>query len=221
MYSNGFKMERSPKLSKMKLTRASELKIDGSNEKFAQILKGAMQEFLVRGYAETSMEKVAAAAGVSKPTVYSYFKDKEVLFQFLIEDLAQQKFKSTFGSEMFEGEPKVVLRRIAELAFSQFDSDGEFSSLMRTIVGESGRFPHLATICVKNLFKPVHETICTYLTAHPELKISDPSAAALMFINTLAHHHEIQDILHGKDIIQVDRSRMVDTLLEFMLKSID
>jgi AcrR family transcriptional regulator len=221
MYSNGFKIERSQKLSKMKLTRASELKTDSNNEKFAQILKGAMQEFLVRGYAGTSMEKVAAAAGVSKPTVYSYFKDKEVLFQFLIEDLAQKKFNSTFGSEVFEGEPRIVLRKIAEVTFGQFDADEEFSSFMRTIVGESGRFPQLAKICVKNLFKPVHETICAYLTAHPELKISDPSSAALLFINTLAHYHVIQDVLHGKDTIQVDRSRMVDTLMEFMLKSIE
>jgi TetR/AcrR family transcriptional regulator, regulator of autoinduction and epiphytic fitness len=221
MPSNGFRIERSQKLSKMKLTRASELKIDSSNEKCEQILKGAMQEFLVRGYAGTSMEKVAAAAGVSKPTVYSYFKDKEVLFQFLIEDLAQKKFNSTFGSEIFEGEPSIVLRKIAEVTFSKFDTDEEFSSFMRTIVGESGRFPQLAKICVRNLFKPVHEKICTYLTAHPELKISDPSAAALLFINTLAHYHVIQDVLHGKDTIQVDRSQMVDTLMEMMLKSIE
>jgi TetR/AcrR family transcriptional regulator, regulator of autoinduction and epiphytic fitness len=204
----------------MKLTRASQLKTENNNEKFEQILKGAMQEFLVRGYAGTSMEKVAAAAGVSKPTVYSYFKDKEVLFQFLIEDLAKKKFTSTFGGEMFEGEPKIVLRRIAEVALSHFDDDEEFSSFMRTIVGESGRFPQLATTCVKNLFKPVHETICAYLTAHPELKISDPPAAALLFINTLAHYHVMQKVLHGQDIIQVDRSRLVDNLMEFMLKSI-
>jgi TetR/AcrR family transcriptional regulator, regulator of autoinduction and epiphytic fitness len=205
----------------MKLTRSSELKADSNNEKFTQILKGAMQEFLVRGYAGTSMEKIAAAAGVSKPTVYSYFKDKEVLFQFLIEDLAKKKFNSTFKSEMFEGEPKIVLRKIAEIAFCQFDNDEEFSSFMRTIVGESGRFPQLATLCVKNLFKPVHEKICEYLTAHPELKISDPPAAALLFINTLAHYHVMLKILHGKDIIQIERSRMVDTLMEFMLKSIE
>lgn len=221
MNANSFKIERSQQLSKMKLTPASELKTDSNNEKFAQILKGAMQEFLIRGYAGTSMEKVAAAAGVSKPTVYSYFKDKEVLFQFLIEDLAQKKFRSTFRREMFEGEPKIVLRKVAEVSFSQIDNDEEFSSFMRTIVGESGRFPQLAQTCVKNLFKPVHDTICEYLTAHPELKISDPSAAALLFINTLAHYHVIQDVLHGKDTIQVNRSQIIDTLMEFMLKSIE
>lgn len=201
----------------MKLTQASELK----PEKFEQILQGAMQEFLARGYAGTSMEKVAAAAGVSKPTVYSYFKDKEVLFQFLIENLVKKKFNSAFGNQPLEGKPEIVLRNIADTAFKNFAEDEEFSCFMRTIVGESGRFPELAKICVKNLLEPEIEAIGQYLAAHPELKISDPQAAALLFISTLAHYHIVQEILHGKDIVQIERSRIVDNLMEMMLKSIE
>ena len=205
----------------MKLTQASELKPESNKEKFEQILKGAMQEFLARGYAGTSMEKVAAAAGVSKPTVYSYFKDKEVLFQFLIENLVKKKFNSAFGNKPLEGKPEIVLRNLADIAFKNFAEDEEFGCFMRTIVGESGRFPELAKICVINLLEPEVEAIGQYLAAHPELKISDPQAAALLFISTLAHYHIVQEILHGKDIIQIDRSRMVDNLMEFMLKSIE
>ena len=204
----------------MKLTQASELKPDSNKEKFEQILKGAMQEFLVRGYAGTSMEKVAAAAGVSKPTVYSYFKDKEVLFQFLIENLVKKKFSSAFGNQPLEGKPEIVLRNLADTTFKNFAEDEEFACFMRTIVGESGRFPELAKICVVNLLEPEIEAIGRYLAAHSELKISDPQAAALLFISTLAHYHIVQEILHGKDIIQIARSRMVDNLMEFMLKSI-
>lgn len=205
----------------MKLKQASELKPESNKEKFEQILQGAMQEFLARGYAGTSMEKVAAAAGVSKPTVYSYFKDKEVLFQFLIENLVKKKFNSAFGNQPLEGKPEIVLRNIADTASTNFAEDEEFSCFMRTIIGESGRFPELAKICVKNLLEPEIEAIGQYLAAHPELQISDPQAAALLFISTLAHYHIVQEILHGKDIIQIERSRMVDNLMEFMLKSIE
>jgi AcrR family transcriptional regulator len=200
---------------------SSELKPESNKEKFEQILQGAMQEFLARGYAGTSMEKVAAAAGVSKPTVYSYFKDKEVLFQFLIENLVKKKFNSAFRNQPLEGKPEIVLRNIADTASTNFAEDEEFSCFMRTIIGESGRFPELAKICVKNLLEPEIEAIGQYLAAHPELKISDPQAAALLFISTLAHYHIVQEILHGKDIIQIERSRMVDNLMEFMLKSIE
>jgi TetR/AcrR family transcriptional regulator, regulator of autoinduction and epiphytic fitness len=203
------------------LRQARDLNVEHNGEKVEQILKGAMQEFLARGYAGTSMEKVAAAAGVSKPTVYSYFKDKEVLFQALIEDLSEKKFNAAFGGEIFEGKPQIVLRRFAEVMTQRFDDDEEFNCFMRTIVGESGRFPELAKLCVVNLFEPILKTICEYLIAHPELKIADPQAAAQLFVGTLAHFHISQEILHAKEVMPIERSRIVDNLMEMMLKSIE
>lgn len=44
------------------------------------ILEAAKSLFLSLGYASTSMDAVAAAAGVSKLTVYSHFTDKQTLF---------------------------------------------------------------------------------------------------------------------------------------------
>lgn len=200
--------------------QARDLNAENNREKVEQILQGAMQEFLARGYAGTSMEKVAAAAGVSKPTVYSYFKDKGILFQALIENLGERKFKSTFGGEPLVGEPNIVLRNIAEVTFTSFD-DEEFSYFMRTIIGESGRFPELAKTCAVNLFKPVNDVVCKYITSHPELKISDPEAATLLFIGTLVYYQISQNILHVKEVMPIERSRVVDNLMEMMLKSIE
>ncbi|MFM2305164.1 MAG: hypothetical protein RLZZ135_2577, partial [Cyanobacteriota bacterium] len=67
-----------------------------SADKAAAILAGGMQEFLAHGYAGTSMDRVATAAGVSKATVYSHFQDKEGLFVALIEQLVQGEFRSIF-----------------------------------------------------------------------------------------------------------------------------
>ncbi len=54
-------------------------------EKREAILDAARDLFLAQGYAPTSMEAIAAAAGVSKLTVYSHFGDKETLFRTAIE----------------------------------------------------------------------------------------------------------------------------------------
>ena len=44
------------------------------------VLEGATRVFLERGYAAASMNDVAAAATVSKRTLYQYFTSKEALF---------------------------------------------------------------------------------------------------------------------------------------------
>lgn len=45
------------------------------------ILEAAQVLFLSNGYEGSSMEAIAAEAGVSKLTLYSHFKDKETLFE--------------------------------------------------------------------------------------------------------------------------------------------
>jgi len=42
----------------------------------AAIRDAAVEQFLARGYAATSMANIAEAAGVSRPAVYQYFSDK-------------------------------------------------------------------------------------------------------------------------------------------------
>ena len=97
----------------MKLLKFSETQTENSKDKVEQILQGAMQEFLVHGYAGTSMDKVAASGGVSKATVYSHFQDKQGLFKALVERLAKERFQSVFGTEDLVGEPKKVLHELA------------------------------------------------------------------------------------------------------------
>lgn len=45
----------------------------------AQILKSAATLFAQRGYSAATMAELAAASGVSKPTLYHYFQDKQAL----------------------------------------------------------------------------------------------------------------------------------------------
>jgi TetR/AcrR family transcriptional repressor of mexJK operon len=52
-----------------------------SAEKAAAILDAAADLFLSEGLDSTSMDDIAAAAGVSKQTVYSHFRSKEELFR--------------------------------------------------------------------------------------------------------------------------------------------
>ena len=197
----------------MALPKLSDIGRESSTDKVGQILQGAMQEFLNNGYAGTSMDKVASAAGVSKATVYSYFQDKEALFKALIEERARQKFKSIFGKQSLEGEPKIILRQLAIKGLAQMAEDTEHRALMRVIIGESGRFPELAQVCVRCMIKPVFETLSQYFQNHLELNLPDPEARARVFLGALVHFHITQEVLHGKDIVPMENDRVIDSLM--------
>jgi AcrR family transcriptional regulator len=200
--------------------KTNEMERESSPEKVEQILQGAMQEFLAHGFAGTSMDRVAAAAGVSKATVYSHFADKEGLFKALIERLARKKFQLIFGSEPLEGEPLEVLRQLGTRALEQMSTDQEHSAFMRVLIGESGRFPELAQICVNSMIKPTLVALNKYLASHAELKIRDPEAMARILLGSLVHFHITQEVLHGENIIPMKGDRIIDTMIDLLEKSV-
>ena len=56
------------------------------------ILKSSRELFTNYGYKKVSMDEIAKASGVTKKTVYSYFKDKASLLKTLIdEEMAKMK----------------------------------------------------------------------------------------------------------------------------------
>ena len=198
--------------------RVKEVETTGSTDKAVKILKGAMQEFLAHGYAGASMDGIASSAGVSKATVYSHFQGKEGLFKALIEKMTRERFVSVFGTEPLQGEPKVVLRELALRALEQMTSDNKYYDFIRLLIGESGRFPELAKVFVHCMVQPVLETLTEYLASHPELEIPDPEATARITIGSLVHYVITQEVMHGKDIIPMEKERIVDGFMHLILK---
>lgn len=191
---------------------------DTAGDKTEQILQGAMQEFLTHGYAGTSMDKVAKTGGVSKATVYSYFQDKEGLFAALVQRLAAEKFVD-FDGVPESTEPAIALRFVATTILDHANREPHFLTFLRLVIAESGRFPQLAQIFVRNLTKPGIERLTQYLASHPELKLPDPEATARIFIGSLVYFQLTQEMMHGKEIIPMERDRLIDGLLQLILRS--
>ncbi|MFN6570409.1 TetR family transcriptional regulator [Nostoc minutum NIES-26] len=201
--------------------KVGEIDRSSSADKVEKILQGAMQEFLVNGYAATSMDKVAEAAGVSKATVYSHFQDKEGLFKALIEKLAKKRFHSVLGTQPLVGEPYIVLRRLAKTALDQMVNDQEYQAFERLLIGESARFPELAQVFILSIAKPAIETISKYLASCSELQIPDPDATARILIGSLVHFVMTQEIMHGKDIMPMESDRLIDALTHLIVNCAD
>ena len=53
-----------------------------------ELLRGARQVFVARGFHIATMDEIAAGAGSSKPTLYARFGDKEAIFRRILQDEA-------------------------------------------------------------------------------------------------------------------------------------
>jgi len=65
-----------------------------AENKRKSILEAASLEFFERGYGGASVNRIIAAAGISKGAMYYYFDDKEDLFFTVIQDIQDRVFEA-------------------------------------------------------------------------------------------------------------------------------
>ena len=194
----------------------SDPKVDKANA----ILAGAFEIFTSQGFAAASMARIAKAAGVSKPTLYSYFQDKEGLFVALVQQLMHKSNHMALGlptGAETPTSPEALLRAMATSFLSEAANNMPFLTLMRLIIGESEKFPQLAQTFVRVLTKPMLERLTAYLANHPQLEFSDPEIAARVFSGAMVHYLIVQEIMNGKEIMPLECDRMVDGLVDLMM----
>jgi TetR/AcrR family transcriptional regulator, mexJK operon transcriptional repressor len=107
-----------------------------------RILKVAAELFLAQGYGSTTIEAVAAGAGISKRTFYHRFDDKSVLFAAVVHEIIEQ-IRPPAGVPLIEGATlRDVLRRLAGMILHAALSP-QAIALHRLVMAESARFPEL------------------------------------------------------------------------------
>jgi len=107
-----------------------------------RILEIATQLFLAEGYGSTSIEAVAARAGISKRTFYHRFDDKAALFTAVVRGIIEQ-IRPPAGVPLIVGATlHDVLRRLAGLILHAALSP-QAIALHRLVTTESARFPEL------------------------------------------------------------------------------
>lgn len=109
-------------------------------ERTRRILDGALRVFARAGYSGTTMDAIAAAVGLSKPTLYQYFDSKETLFQAMM--LGQRdRMMTVFEHPSEQG----MVHDLHAFAWDYADVvlRPEMLSLARLIIGEVQRFPEI------------------------------------------------------------------------------
>ena len=171
------------------------------------------------GFAAASMDRIARAAKVSKPTLYKYFEDKEHLFTSLVQHLVQDKRQMLVDAALSTNtniSAEQVLRHVATSVIESFSASQALLRLMRLIIGESERFPKLAQTFVEEIQKPILETLSSFFASQPQLQLPDPMVAARIFAGSIIHYLIIQNVLHGSEILPMERDRMVEGIVDLI-----
>lgn len=104
-------------------------------EKRAAILAAAKALFIRNAFAGTSMDAIAADAGVSKLTVYSHFGDKDNLFR----EVIRSRIQDLLPEETYLFDPAVDIRqtllRVA-LTHAHLDCNAETVGTFRAILSD-------------------------------------------------------------------------------------
>lgn len=146
------------------------------------ILDAAISLFLAQGYARTSVDAIAAAAGVGKQTVYGHFGDKEALFLAAV-DAARGAAHTPLPDELADtGDPVADLtdagERLLRVVLSR-----ELSELHRLTIAELPHHPELQRMW-RDGSGILPDTVADYLRACHRagtLDVPEPEQAARQF----------------------------------------
>lgn len=106
-----------------------------------QIVEGARIIFRVLGFDAASMGEIAKAAGVSKGTLYVYFKDKDELFQAIVEKECVFQAEGVFDFDVNDPDIAGALTRMG-IAYVRVLCVPERLSTLRTVMAIADRKPN-------------------------------------------------------------------------------
>ena len=120
----------------------------GSAQKRTAILAAARELFLADGYDRTSVDAVAAQAGVSKRTVYDYFGDKQRLLYAVVDAAwrtivatAQRTIDATVTDDVSPADLERALTTFVLRLSSELVGSADYLAVQRLIHAAPGPLP--------------------------------------------------------------------------------
>jgi TetR/AcrR family transcriptional repressor of mexJK operon len=166
-----------------------------SQAKRQQILDGATELFLAKGYTHTSMDAIAKSSGVSKQTVYSHFNSKEDLYTAIIENKCQE-YQIDDASVCVNKPLGAVLTSIA-VKFLQLMQDENVIAMYKLVIGEASKNNRVAQIFHEAGPRHGVKVLARVFAVHESTLFSQDKAeeAALDFFNLLKTDFHMASIL--------------------------
>ncbi|MGO4325636.1 TetR/AcrR family transcriptional regulator [Cupriavidus sp. 2TAF22] len=185
-----------------------------------ELVAAALELFVERGYAATRLEDVAAAAGVSKGTVYLYFANKEELFKTVVrENLGPALARGVDLVETFEGTTAELLRELLRGWWGLIGATS-VAGLTRLVLAEANHFPDIARFYHEEVTVPGDELFARVLArgaARGELRAVPANPNSALICAPLVFLVLWQRGFGASSSIVIDPEAFIDNLLQMLL----
>jgi AcrR family transcriptional regulator len=155
--------------------------------KRTKILDAAWKVFKRLGYDGASMNDIADAAKVSKPTLYVYFESKEGLFAAMVDELKMRQAERITPPDPSDPDIEETLRKFARSIVRKL-TNPEHISLVRLVFSAAEKFPEIGLMVFQSGLGRGIEFMKAYLeaeVANGRLKIEDSEMAAYQFFELI------------------------------------
>lgn len=186
------------------------------------IVAAAAEAFFMQGFAASSIEQIAADAGVSKVTIYNHFGDKRALFAAAVE-CECEKMRGYFSIDTQVAGSSSIRERLTAIgeAIVAFLSQPKMVQFDRRIAAETQHEPEIGHAFLKAgpwRMKAAFSAFLAFANERGELRIADPELAAEQFVSMCKGMGDLERRF-GAVPANADNSRRIAGAVELFLKA--
>jgi TetR/AcrR family transcriptional repressor of mexJK operon len=164
------------------------------------IVKTAAALFLKHGYGGTSMDAIAAEAGVARQTIYNQFESKEALFRAIFSQFADEAMMPLAMAARKGASVRATLLRLARSHIEMALRPTKLA-LHRLVVAEVAQFPELGGAIYDAGATRVVAQLAEFLRQQTEqgaLEVPNPEAAAEQFFAMVTAFQQFRALMNVK-----------------------
>ena len=188
-----------------------------------ELLDAAFRVFAQHGYRATRLEQVAEAAGVTKGTIYYYFRNKEDLFRQTVD--AHRRMRRAQVVELMAGTTGTLTERLRRgLREAWRGASGPDGALLRLMIGEvSIEAPELFRAWLREVVTHASDELAAIVRegqASGEFRVdADAEVAARTFLSSVLMQAMMQHHSLG-DADPLPQDRRIDAGVELFLHAL-
>ena len=155
-----------------------------------EIVAAALDVFVEHGFAGARLEDVARRAGVTKGTVYLYFKSKEALFKAVVrQTIVPAIAQGEALAQAFTGSARELLERLVR-EYWRLVGETALAGIPKLIIAEAANFPALTRFYYEEVVTRGHRLMAGVIERgikNGEFRKVDVMIAAKLAMSPLMH----------------------------------